>query len=67
MKKIIYPVLVLIFTASAVLSQGKTENLYQNFSKTAGADAGNTLILGSILVISPSLVIEDGRSHFGLS
>jgi len=67
MKKIIYPMLVLIFTASAVLSQGKAENLYQNFSKTAGADAGNTLILGSILVISPSLVIEDGHSHFGLS
>lgn len=67
MKRIIYPVLLVIFTASAVLSQHKTDHLYRTLSKTAGADAGNTIILGSVLLISPSLVLEDGKASFGLS
>ncbi len=34
---------------------------------SSSSDAGNTLILGSILAISPTIVIEDGKTGFGLS
>lgn len=44
----------------------ESENVYK-FKHSKTADAGNTLILGSILVLTPTLVIEGGKSHFGLS
>ena len=46
-------------------SQEKLSNLTFKRSKTA--DAGNTLILGSILVISPTLILEGGKGYFALS
>lgn len=39
-------------------------SLYNHGSKT---DAGNTLLLGSILVVTPTLILEDGKAYFGLS
>ncbi len=37
------------------------------FTKNSNAETGTTLILGSILILTPTLVIEGGKSHFGLS
>jgi len=36
-------------------------------SNTANSDIGNTLILGSILAVTPTLVLEDSKAYFGLS
>lgn len=36
-------------------------------SSSANSDIGNTLILGSILVVTPTILLEDSKAYFGLS
>ena len=67
MNKAIYlSVLFFLITAnsfSQLSSPGKTFH-YKNSSSSG---MGNSLILGSMLIISPTLVLEEGKAYFGLS
>jgi hypothetical protein len=59
--------IVIICVSSGLYSQWALKKENFTFRETKSADAGNTLIWSSILVLTPTLFIEDGRSHFALS
>lgn len=65
-KSICILVLSFLFT-SISFSQLNFNNKNILHKSSSASDAGNTLILGSILAISPTLVIESGKTRFGLS
>jgi len=67
MKYTIYLILLLISLISGQYSQSIIPQNSLYFRNTSTTDAGNTIILSSILVISPTLVIEDKKAFFGLS
>jgi hypothetical protein len=57
-----------VFILFLVFQIGFSQQLSQKYKDSKTSDnTVNSLILGSILVISPSLIIEDGKSYFGLS
>jgi len=64
MKQFIYLLIAVILLHWNSFSQSKYSSL---FKENSASDAGNSLILGSILVVTPTLLIEGGKSHFGLS
>lgn len=66
MKIFICVLMLFVFGCGVSFSQVKVQerSFYNNSSKT---DAVNTIILGSILLISPTLIIEGGKAHLGLS
>lgn len=64
MKHILPVIIITILSCGNSFSQNMMQLKYKD-SKTA--DAGNTLILGSILVLTPTLIIENGSSQFALS
>lgn len=65
-KSIYILVLTFLLTASS-FSQLSSHNENNLRKSSSSSDAGNTIILGSILAISPTIVIEDGKTGFGLS
>ncbi len=67
MSKTFYLLLFFLITANSAFSQVKLHQDKLMYNKSSSADAGNTLILSSILVISPSLILEDSKAYFGLS
>jgi hypothetical protein len=64
---------ILLFSALVFISAGSfTQQKDLMFKNTVLIDSkksgtGNTIILGSVLLISPTLVLEGGKAHFGLS
>jgi len=66
MNKIFYLFIIFFALSSNTFSQlmMKEELPYKKNSST---DAGNTIILGSILLISPTVILEGGKAYFGLS
>jgi hypothetical protein len=66
MNKSVYMLLLLLVLSANTLSQLKTKSSLL-YKKSSNTDAGNTLALGSILIVTPTLVIEGGKSYFGLS
>jgi len=64
MKKLLFLLLLVNLTAFAQYDKLTTLNNNKYSKKT---DAGNSLILGSLLVLTPTLVIEDSKGYFGLS
>lgn len=64
MNKYLYVLLLPFFTISISSQQ------YSDFNKnnrSQKSDAGSSVILGSLLVLTPTLVLQDSRSYFGLS
>lgn len=58
---------LLLFYVSASFAQMTSEQNSSLFSNSANSELGNTLILGSILALTPTLVLEDSKAYFGLS
>lgn len=67
MKNLIFPLILFILTAAAANSQQLTGTKGTFYNSSTSADAGNTMILGTALLISPTLLLEDGKAYFGLS
>lgn len=69
MNKISFVLLLACCYCTLTFSQHKHSDFEPNlkFNESKSADAGNTLIWSSILVLTPTLVIEDGKSYFALS
>lgn len=67
MKYTIYLFFLLLFASSSLLSQITLHENNVHFKNSTTSEAGNTIMLSSILVISPSLILEDGKAYFGLS
>jgi hypothetical protein len=63
-KTIITIFLCLVFTSYSQQTADQKLILYNN---SANSDMGNTLILGSILAVTPTLVLEDSKAYFGIS
>lgn len=64
MKKFLF-IIIIIYIHTSLFSQEQLK-----FSKNkynAGSDAANSLILGSLLILTPTLIIDDSKSYFGLS
>jgi len=58
---------LLLFYVSASFAQMTLEQNPSLFNNSATSDLGNTLILGSILAVTPTLVLEDSKAYFGIS
>lgn len=57
-----------VFLIFMLFYSGYSQYLFNKYKNSESSDdAANSLILGSILVISPNLIIENGKSYFGLS
>jgi hypothetical protein len=67
MNKAIYLFLLFLLFSIKTFSQFSTPEGSWHFKNNSSAETGNTLILSSILLISPSLILEDGKAYFGLS
>jgi hypothetical protein len=67
MKKAIFLLTAFIFIPASLLSQDLSDGNFFLYKKSSSAETGNTILLGSILLISPSLVLEDSKAYFGLS
>lgn len=67
MNKAIYLLLLLLISATGTFSQLKRSENSPLYKKSSSADAGNTIILSSILLFSPTLILEDHKAYFGLS
>ncbi len=67
MKYTIYLIFLFLLTTTNMLSQITLHDNNTHFKKNSASDAGNTFILSSILVISPTLILEDKKAYFGLS
>lgn len=60
--------LMLILFISVQVNLISQEQLkFSNIKHNAESDAGNSLILGSLLVVTPTLIMEDSKAYFGLS
>jgi hypothetical protein len=57
----------LLFMVFSSFSQQTADQKFILYNNSANSDLGNTLILGSILVVTPTLVLEDSKAYFGLS
>lgn len=66
MNKCIY-IVIFLTACSALFSQSYLHDYNSSYINTKSSDAPNTLIWGSILLITPTLVLEDGKANFGLS
>ncbi|MCC6865263.1 MAG: hypothetical protein IT280_03800 [Ignavibacteria bacterium] len=64
MKKLLF---ILLFISITAFTQNLHVSAINNFNISKKTDAANSLILSSILVLTPTLIIENGNSHFGLS
>ncbi len=67
MKNLIFPIILFILASAPANSQQLKVSKRTFSSSPSSADAGNTMILATALVISPALVLEDGKAYFGLS
>lgn len=67
MKNTIYLLLLSISVSSGLFSQIISPGNNLKFKNSTTSDAGNSLILGSLLVLTPTLVLEDSKAFFGLS
>jgi len=67
MKNLICLIISIFIIVPETFPQHETDIPGSFYSRSSSADAGNTLILGSALIISPTLVLEDGKAFFGLS
>lgn len=67
MKYTIYLFFLLLLTTSDILSQISLDDNIAYLKKNSSSDAGNTFILSTILVISPTLILDDKKAYFGLS
>ena len=57
-----------VFLLFMLFYSGYSQYLFNKYKNSESSDnTANSLILGSILVISPNLIIENGKSYFGLS
>jgi hypothetical protein len=70
MKKVIY-LFVLVLCTLYLFGQDSYSQLKHTqsfmFKKNSKTETGNTIILGSALLLTPTLLIENSKSHFGLS
>ena len=67
MKRLFFLAILFVISVQGAYSQQLTSTAGTFRSSTSSADAGNTLILGAALIISPTLVLEDSKAFFGLS
>lgn len=67
MKHIIYLILLIIFASSGLFSQITPHDYDMHLKDPSTSDVGNTIILSSILIISPTFILEDKKAYFGLS
>ncbi len=67
MNKTFYLLLFFLVTVNSAFSQFSTTVGSRHYKNNSSAETGNTLILSSILIISPALILEDGKGYFGLS
>ncbi|MEO8512609.1 MAG: hypothetical protein ABI543_03545 [Ignavibacteria bacterium] len=67
MKYVIYLLLLFLIFSINTFSQFSTPEGSLYYKKNSTSETGNTLILSSILLISPALILDDGNAYFGLS
>lgn len=56
-----------VFLLFIIFYNGYSQLSFKYKDSKVSDNTANSLLLGSILVISPNLIIEDGKSYFGLS
>lgn len=61
--------IILIIMLVCILSEASSqEQVSLKYSaNSTKSEAGNTLVLGSILILTPTLVLQDSRAYFGFS
>lgn len=67
MKRAICALILFLLLSANAFPQSNLPESYHLSKNYSASDAGNSILLGAILLITPTLVLEDSKAYFGLS